>query len=325
MDSADNDRRLRVQYPNAIYHLMSRGVQRSDIFLDDDDRLAFFDRCGATVDRFGWQIYAAVQMSNHFHLLFKTPEPDLCRGSQYLLGPYAQSFNRRHQRSGHVFESRYRCRVIEDEHYLWTVSRYAHLNPVPAIVEHPALWPWSSYRGYFDPTKRLDWIRYDELLQAWQGAFGVSTRSYCDFVEQGLEWPQQVRLPHLVDGWIIGSEEFAQRIRRAVSPENKEPKVLRVRNRPNLTLAEIVNAVTDEFQIEAETLSRKSSRHIGRSLLALIASQYSTATHQDIANVLGLANRHSVPHVIQRAKTNSSRESQRRLAAIQNRLGNENR
>jgi putative transposase len=133
MNFAGNDRRLRVQYANAIYHSMSRGVQRSNIFLDQDDRMAFFFRCEQTVKRFGWRVYSAVQMTNHFHLLFQTPEPNLCRGAQYLLGPYAQSFNRRHRRSGHVFEGRYRCRVVENESYLWGVSRYDHLNPVPVL------------------------------------------------------------------------------------------------------------------------------------------------------------------------------------------------
>jgi putative transposase len=157
MGIQDNDRRLRVQYPNAIYHLMSRGVQRSNIFLNDVDRRAFFDRCEETVNRFLWRVYCAVQMSNHFHLLFQTPQPNLCQGAQYLWGPYAQGFNRRHKRSGHVFEARYRCRVIEDESYLWGVSRYDHLNPVPHLVKHPSQWEWSSYPGYVNNEFRLPW------------------------------------------------------------------------------------------------------------------------------------------------------------------------
>ena len=93
------------------------GVQRSNIFRDAEDRSEFFDRCATIVERFGWLIYSVVQMTNHFHLLFKTPKANLCRGAQVLLGPYAY-FNRRHVRSGHVFEGRHRCRVVEDESLL---------------------------------------------------------------------------------------------------------------------------------------------------------------------------------------------------------------
>ena len=317
MRVTDNDRRLRVQYPGALYHLMSRGVLRSDIYLNEHDRSAFFLRCEATVNRFGWLVYSAVQMTNHFHLLFQTPEPNLCRGAQYLLGPYAQQFNRRHRRSGHVFESRYCCRVVESEEYLWSVSRYDHLNPVPTLVSHPASWTWSSYRGYCDPALRLEWVCYDGLLAAWKGAFGSAEQSYCQFVEQGLALSASVGLPNLVDGWIIGSEQFARQIRKMVSPESEEPNVLRTRLRPNLTLDEVVHAVSAEYNLRPERLSRKSSRHPARQMVALLASQYSTARLKDIASTLGLAGRDSIHKAIQRANANASNEFQVRLAAIQ--------
>jgi REP element-mobilizing transposase RayT len=321
MDYSDADRRFRVQYPNAIYHLMSRGVQRSDIFMCDDDRIEFFARCEKTVNRFGWLIYAAVQMTNHFHLLFKTPEPNLCRGAQFLLGPYAQAFNRRHKRKGHVFEGRYCCCVVEDETYLWGVSRYNHLNPVPAIVDHPVLWPWSSYPGYREPSLRLPWICYDGLLDAWNATFGSTRQSYCHYVEQGLEDRSQVILPERHHGWIVGSQAFAQRIRKIVSPQSNEPNVLRMRCRPDLTLADILSAVCSEFGIPLETLARKSCRHTARSIVALLGAENSTATLQEIAKVLGLADRRSVPQVIRRAKTNMSDELHSRLSMIQSSLG----
>ena len=74
---------------------------------------------------------------------------------------------------GHVFQGRYRTELVEDETYLWTVTRYVHLSPVRGrLVEHPAAWAWSSYPGYAHPGRRLDWVAYDELLASWGGAFG---------------------------------------------------------------------------------------------------------------------------------------------------------
>lgn len=320
METSDNDRRLRVQYPDAIYHVMSRGVQRSSIFLNDEDRFAFFARCEQTVDRFGWLVYAVVQMTNHFHLLFQTPEANLCRGAQYLLGPYAQSFNRRHGRSGHVFEGRYHCRVIEDESYLWTVSRYDHLNPVGVLVEQPSAWPWSSYPGYREPSLRLPWVCYDELLNAWQGAMGTPA-SYCDYVERGLRNGDENRLPEMIDGWIIGSDSFAERIRKIVSPESREPIALTTRSRPNLTLADVVSAVCQEFEVPPAIMSKKSSRHPARAIAALLAHHHSKATLGEIATALGLADRRSVPQAVTRGATHASDAMRARLALIKRRLG----
>ena len=90
MSSRDNDRRLRVQYPNALYHVTSRGVLRRNIYRDDLDRETFFHWMERTVDKFGWPVYAIALMSNHFHLYFRTPDASLSRGAQYLLGGYRE-------------------------------------------------------------------------------------------------------------------------------------------------------------------------------------------------------------------------------------------
>ena len=92
------------------------------------------------------------------------------RGMQRFLSSYANASARRHRFSGHVFQGRYRTELVEDESYLWTVSRYVHLNPVRAgLVEHPAAWRWSSYPGYADRRRRLEWVAHDELLKCWAG------------------------------------------------------------------------------------------------------------------------------------------------------------
>jgi REP element-mobilizing transposase RayT len=152
-------RRLRIQYPGAIYHLMARGNGRQDIVCDDDDRRRLQDALGRAAIRCSWRVYAFVLMSNHLHVVLKTPEPNLARGMQVVLSSYANAWARRHRFAGHVFQGRYRTEMVEDETYLWTVTRYVHLNPVRArLVEHPAAWPWSSYPGYAHRGRRLEWV-----------------------------------------------------------------------------------------------------------------------------------------------------------------------
>jgi len=139
-------RKLRVQFEGAIYHVMSRGNARQDIVADDRDRRHFVDRLGSQVRRSGWELITFVLLSNHFHLLVRTPRPDLARGMQRLLSSHAGYFAARYRRPGHLFQGRYRAELIEDESYYWCVSRYIHLNPVRAgLVAAPEDWPWSRW------------------------------------------------------------------------------------------------------------------------------------------------------------------------------------
>src|SRR3989339_2274853 len=157
-------RPLRVEFDGATYHVTSRGNAREDIFDDDGDRKAFLECLGKVVDRFNWLCHAYCLMDNHYHLVIETPEANLSKGMRQLNGVYTQSFNKRNQRVGHVFQGKYKAIVIEKEGYLLQVSRYVVLNPVRAkIVESPAEWKWSSYRGTAGIGKphtvlTIDWI-----------------------------------------------------------------------------------------------------------------------------------------------------------------------
>jgi putative transposase len=169
--------------------LMARGNGRQDIVSDDVDRERLQEQLGKAAIRCSWRVYAFAIMSNHLHVVLKTPEPNLSRGMQSFLSGYANAWSRRHRFSGHVFQGRYRTELVEDETYLWTVTRYVHLNPFRAgTVEHPAAWAWSSYPGYAHRRRRLEWVAYDELLASWGGAFGGSDPAgdYRRYVIAGL-------------------------------------------------------------------------------------------------------------------------------------------
>ena len=102
-------RPLRLEHPGAIWHVTARGNRKEDIFLDDRDRHPFFDHLAKVVTLYRWRLHAWVLMTNHFHLLVETPEPNLSRGMHLLNGRYSQGFNARHGRVGHVFQGRYKA------------------------------------------------------------------------------------------------------------------------------------------------------------------------------------------------------------------------
>ncbi len=127
-------RPLRIEYPGALYHVLSRGDRREAIFRDDSDRELFLALLGRTCRRTGWQIHAYCLMSNHFHLVVETPRSNLSAGMQWLLGSYTQQFNRRHHLSGHLFGGRYKALLVDGRQggYLRQVCDYVHLNPIRA-------------------------------------------------------------------------------------------------------------------------------------------------------------------------------------------------
>src|SRR5437867_3574498 len=128
-------RKLRVEYPGAIYHVMNRVDRREPIFRDDLDRLRYLETLGEVCVKTGWQVHALCLMSNHFHLVVETPRANLVAGMKWFLGTYTGRFNRRHKLSGHLFSGRYKSLLIVDRSgsgYLRTVCVYVHLNPVRA-------------------------------------------------------------------------------------------------------------------------------------------------------------------------------------------------
>jgi len=164
-------RKLRVEYPGAIYHVMNRGDRREAIFKDDKDRQCFLATLGEACGKTGWQVHAFCLMPNHFHLVVETPRGNLVAGMKWFLGTYTGRFNRRHKLFGHLFSGRYKALIVDGSGsgYLKTVCEYVHLNPARAKLLRPEqplrAYRWSSWREYLrKPKQRPAWLRVDRLL-----------------------------------------------------------------------------------------------------------------------------------------------------------------
>ncbi|MSQ18615.1 MAG: transposase [Betaproteobacteria bacterium] len=180
-------RPLRIEYPGAVYHVTSRGNARQRVFLDGDDREAFLATLAWVVERFGWLCHAYCLMDNHFHLLIETPEANLSRGMRQLNGVYTQTFNRRHQRAGHLFRGRFKGILVEKDSYLLELSRYIVLNPVRAkVVKHPGRYAWSSYRATLGVAPVPPALTIDRLLERFAKTRSVAQKRYAEFVQAGI-------------------------------------------------------------------------------------------------------------------------------------------
>jgi putative transposase len=296
-------RRLRLEYPQAIHHVMARGNARQDIVCDDADRRKWVELLERTVTVHGWELFAFVLMSNHFHLLLRTPEPNLSRGKQRLLSGHATAWARRHRRCGHVFQGRFRAQLVEDETYYWTVSRYLHLNPVRAgLVVHPRDWPWSSYPGYDNRRRRVDWVAYDTLLAALQAGYGGGdpAAAYRRYVTAGVSEAEAGVSPldAAWQGLVLGSPEFVSRVKSGLS-ESTSPASGRIPPR-RLACADreaVYDAVLKHFGRSADALIRRGARDPCRGLAAYLARRTTGATLRELARDLGLSRPDSVPNL----------------------------
>ena len=126
--------------------MIAKGNAGASIVADDRDREVLVARIGEAIDRHGWSCLAYCLLDTHFHLVVATREANLGAGMKWLLAPYAQGFNLRHARQGHLFRGRFYSRRIETENHLIAALVYVSLNPVRAgVVERPESWRWSSY------------------------------------------------------------------------------------------------------------------------------------------------------------------------------------
>ncbi len=125
-------RQARLDVPGALHHVMVRGIDKSKIFRDDEDKARFLERLGHNVEVGKSTVYAWVLMDNHVHILIKSGKDGISTVMRKLLTWYAQYFNRRHRRTGHLFENRYKSILCDEDNYLLALIRYIHLNPVRA-------------------------------------------------------------------------------------------------------------------------------------------------------------------------------------------------
>ena len=214
-------RKLRIQYPGAIYHVMNRGDRREDIFEDDQDRLRFLETLGEACEKTGFQIHAYCLMRNHFHLVVETPQANLVAGMKWFLGTYTSRYNRRHQEFGHLFSGRYKALIVEGSGngYLKTVCDYVHLNPARAKLlkpEQPLLeFEWSSYPLYVGrPSRRPAWLRVDRLLGEWgiPKDSGPGRRVLAERLERRRQEDTQKEFQPVERGWFLGEEAFRQEL-----------------------------------------------------------------------------------------------------------------
>jgi REP element-mobilizing transposase RayT len=173
----------RSQLSGELHHVTARGVSRQAIFTNDLERRRYLALFARETRRVGWSCLSYCLMDNHVHLLFETAPATLSRGMQRLQGEYAQMFNRRHERSGHLFERRFRADPVETDAHLWSSIAYNVNNPVAAgMCKLAEEWPWSSHAAILNGEEPA-WLNTDRLFAYIGAGGGDPRRIYADLVK----------------------------------------------------------------------------------------------------------------------------------------------
>jgi REP element-mobilizing transposase RayT len=167
-------RPLRIEKPGGWYHVSARGNERKAIYRDNRDRRPFLEVIAELVDRFRVRLHGFVLMDNHYHLMLELSEANLSRAVQWLNVSYSVWFNRRHGRSGHLFQGRFKSVAVSPEEWALELSRYVHLNPVRIQgSERPNGW---NARPCWDWGADLKWSRGGGIGITWQRRCGRDWR-----------------------------------------------------------------------------------------------------------------------------------------------------
>jgi REP element-mobilizing transposase RayT len=205
---------LRIEYPGAFYHVTSRGNERRTVFQSNRDRERYLSYLESAHERYGAVIHVYCLMGNHYHLLLETPRGNLSQIIHHINGAYTTYFNIKRDRSGHLFQGRFKGILVEKDAYCKELSRYIHLNPVRAgMVKAPLEYPWSSYRYFVGRDKKPEWLTMELVLGDFGGEGRTGFRRYREYVERGEAKELESPFKGVIASSFLGSEEFINNIR----------------------------------------------------------------------------------------------------------------
>lgn len=317
-------RRSRLDAPDLLQHVIVRGIEKKDIFFTDEDRYDLIRRIAILLPETGTVCLAWALLNNHFHLLLRPRQKPLATFMQRLLTGYAISFNRRHNRVGHLYQNRYKSIVCEEETYLLELIRYIHLNPLRAGIvkdlQELDKYPWCGHSALIGNSKN-DWQEHKEVLSFFSSQKGEATAIYKEFVSDGLVLGNKPEFvgggldrsmklsggePEQYDVRVLGSEQFIERLR------NMEEINFRLKESTTAEFPRMIKIALEHYGLGEHELRSKSKRSIVstcRAIIVYIAQERLGMKGTEIGQNLGLS-RSAVSRLAQRGREIALREKE---------------
>jgi putative transposase len=305
-------RPLRIEYEGARYHVMCRGNRETAVFGSDADADLFLKTLGEACARTDWKVHAWVLMSTHYHLLLETPHANLVEGMKWFQGAFTQRMNAMHKTWGHLFQGRYKAKVIEqaEPEYFRRVSTYIHLNPAAAgLLDRESgrleSYTWSSYPHYLKaPSRRPDFLAVSDVLYCHHLKDTINGRRlFREIMQENAEWAIEKgseffsrHYTGMDRGWVHGGQEF----RRKMSEQLLEEQAGRGREvhdseqRRDLTEAAVLSVIRvglKHLGIHPSDLEGMKKSAPEKMLLARYIKENYSMENREISRLLHMGDR----------------------------------
>lgn len=297
-------RPLRIQFPDAWYHVMSRGKRGERIYADKGDYYAFIDLLRDCVEMWNIRVVAYCLMGTHYHILLQTPDANLSRCMRHINGVYTQYFNRTHGSDGQLFRGRYKSIVVDSDAYLLELLRYIHRNPIEGgMVDRLESYQWSSHKGYLSRSEKWNWLHKNYVLKIFSNNQNEALKGYRSFIRK--EIPEEINRILGSKKWpsVIGTESFINWVKGTFFIEKRHVEVP-----DSKSLApdsgRIKRAVCREYGINEEDLfiSRRGVTNEPRNTVIYLMRQLMGSKLEEIGLEFNINNYSSVSTIIERTK-----------------------
>jgi len=304
----------RIEFPGAVYHVISRGNNRDRIFVEDGDREMFLDTLRQACERAGWVVHSYAMMSNHYHLLLETPQANLVDGMQWFQTAYTARFHARHHASGHLFQGRYKAVMVSsaEPEYFRRLSDYIHLNPLRGGLLKGSRfqledYPWSSYPCMIGVMPCPKWLQTTRVLKSHH----MTAKKYRRDMERKIkdirrepneyieEWEELRR------GWYLGGEDFRRdmldRIDRKLGTVKRESyagAAMIAHNEQEASLLLVKGLAALETDVrEVKALNKTDLR---KQALAWLLRSSTLVSAEWICRELGMGHRSNISRAVRR-------------------------
>jgi REP element-mobilizing transposase RayT len=269
-----------------------RGNGRQNIFLADYDRKKLLELLARSLDIYQVNLLAFVLMTNHFHLIVKTPRANLPEFMRHFSISYTAYFNKRHTRTGHLYQGRYKAFLIDADSYLLEVSRYVHLNPLHTTQcapcneeqtrEYLRNYPWSSYPDYIS-SSRYPFLSTSQVL----AYFKDDRVAYRDFVEEGISLTEKPLEKGKGHG-IVGDAAFIKVMLKqaAIKPTREQPEARKAISQ--VEPERVLGAVTKRFRTTPEEILTNRYRGAARSIAMELLYRYAGMNQREIGELMAV-------------------------------------
>jgi REP element-mobilizing transposase RayT len=297
-------RPLRIEYPNAWYHVMNRGRRGENIFADIDDHNAFLALLQETSEMFNLRVSAFCLMPNHYHILVQTPAGNLSRAMRHVNGVYTQRYNRSRNTDGQLFRGRYKSVLVQEDSHLLELLRYIHRNPIRAhMCGTVGAYLWSSHQGYVSSAKKWDWLHKEFLLLMFDHDQQRAKKEYKSFVqcEDSEKITDFFGKKNLAS--FFGSKKFIEWVKATYHQLQNHNEIPQSRHLAP-TIAEIKLAVCQYYDVELGEIeqSKRGQMNEPRNVAVYLARKRSGLRLKDIGQEFQLLKYSSVSSIVTRTE-----------------------